>query len=174
MRRDVLRIGFIVLGAAVGAGCDEAAVPARDPGPPVSFAEDLIPLLGASCAFVGCHDGQSRSNGLYLGPSVAEGRPTPAVIAEIYASLLSPAYVTSDLPRVTPGDPSRSFVMLKIDGCQNRSGLRCIGSERSPCGDRMPALSDPLPTAKRDLIHAWIARGAEGPAGDAMAPLGDR
>jgi hypothetical protein len=132
-------------------------------GPEVSFATDLVPFFSVTCAFGGCHDGMTREKGLYLGPNVSEGPADAATRAEVLASLLSPAETTPDLPRVTPGDPRRSFVMLKVEGCQNAMGLSCSDAVRGePCGARMPALSPALPPDKRALLARWILEGAHG------------
>lgn len=50
--------------------------------------------------------------------------------------------------RVVPGDPARSYLMIKMEG-----GAGMVG-------DRMPRLAPPRPKAELDLIRAWITRGA--------------
>jgi hypothetical protein len=120
-----------------------------------------MPFFSTTCAFGGCHDGRSRLAGLYLGPNFTDGAADANTRAEVHAALLSQATTTPDLPRVTPGDPSHSFVLLKLQGCQNDVGLTCTGSVAGkPCGARMPALSEPVPAEKRRLIARWIAAGA--------------
>jgi hypothetical protein len=119
-----------------------------------------MPFFSGTCAFGGCHDGNTRQAGLYLGPNFLDGPADPATRSEVLASLLSPATTTA-LPRVAPGDPEGSFLILKIRGCQNKMGLTCGGAiPGAPCGDRMPALSPALPKEKRNLIARWIAGGA--------------
>jgi len=132
-------------------------------GPDVSFTSEVMPLFSVSCAFSGCHDGLTRSAGLYLGPSVIEDAAAPSIPARVFASVTSPATTTPDMPRVTPGDPSHSFLWLKIEACQNRMGLACSDAPASPCGQRMPALSPELPAERRRLLGRWIVRGAPGP-----------
>jgi hypothetical protein len=80
---------------------------------------------------------------------------------------------------VVPGDWQSSFLMAKLDGCQNRYGLTCNTSSAhllfslcgQPCGDGMPAsegtTSNPTPFAttaeQRVMVHkirAWIVQGA--------------
>lgn len=127
----------------------------------VSFEQDLMPFFSVTCAFGGCHDGLSRLAGLYLGPNFTDPVADEATRREVHASLLAPASTTRDLPRVTPFEPARSFLVLKINGCQNHANLSCNGTAaNAPCGARMPALSDPLPAASRSLIARWIAAGA--------------
>jgi hypothetical protein len=136
-------------------------------GAEVSFTEDLMPFFGVTCAFGGCHDGDTRQAGLYLGPNVSKGPADAATEREVHESLLSPATTTKDLPRVTPHDPSRSLLMLKVQGCQNAVGLTCGDrSPGEPCGARMPYLSDPLAPEKRAMLARWIAQGARFSLGD--------
>jgi hypothetical protein len=123
-----------------------------------------MPLFAGSCAFSGCHDGLTKSAGLYLGPSVIEPPATADTPATVYASLTSPATTTHELRRIAPGDLGKSFLFLKIEGCQNHSGLACGGAlAGAPCGQRMPALSPPLAADDRRLIARWIVQGAPGP-----------
>lgn len=130
-------------------------------GDPVSFERDLMPFFGVTCAFGGCHDASSKLKGLYLGPNFTDGEADAETRRAVHESLLSPATTTDDLPRITPFEPSKSFLMLKISGCQNSAGLTCKGAiAASPCGARMPAVSDPLPAASRNMIARWIAGGA--------------
>ena len=53
----------------------------------------------------------------------------------------------SDLPWVTPGDPSRSYMVRKLEGSQRQVG----GS-----GGRMPPSSPPLDAEDLALIRRWI------------------
>jgi hypothetical protein len=141
-----------------GAACP---APEDTSGPTVSFENDLMPFFSVTCAFGGCHDGLTRKNGLYLGPNFNDGAADATTRGEVLQSLLAPATTTADLPRVTPGDPSRSFLMLKVQGCQNRLGLACNSAlPDEPCGAQMPALSPPLTAEKRSLLARWIAQGA--------------
>lgn len=163
----------IVSGCRDGGGAEETG--ASDAGPSctfedvadagaVSFESDMMPFFSYTCAFGGCHDGATRQMGLYLGPNFRDGPADAATRAEVHASLLAPAATTKDLPRITPHEPRKSFLMLKVLGCANHMGLTCIySSADEPCGQRMPALSDELPEEKRRLIAAWIAQGAPGP-----------
>lgn len=127
----------------------------------VSFASDLVPFFSVTCAFDGCHNERSREAGLFLGLNFADGSPDEAMRREIWDSLLAPA-TTTDLPRVAPLEPERSFLLLKVQGCQNEVGLSCPASTAGPsCGARMPALSDPLSDDRRAMLSRWIADGAK-------------
>jgi hypothetical protein len=118
--------------------------------PVVSLRNDVVPILTNSCAFSSCHGLQSSpgNNGLYLGTQMG----TPDASA-IHASVLAKA-VSYDMPVVTSGDPSQSFLMHKIDGdactlCKNL------------CGESMPQGNPVLPVETRDTIRRWIAQGAK-------------
>ncbi|HEX4341624.1 MAG TPA: hypothetical protein VH062_37195 [Polyangiaceae bacterium] len=138
-----------------------------DYGTDVSFTGDLMPFFAVTCAFGGCHDGKTREAGLYLGPNISEGPADEATSREVHDSLVAAATTTPDLPRVTPHEPSKSFVMLKVQGCQNALGLSCMDAIRGlPCGARMPYLSDPLAPEKRAMLARWITDGALFSAGD--------
>jgi hypothetical protein len=124
----------------------------------------VFPLVNGSCATFSCHDGATRSRGLFLGPSVAEGAPTAAIVREVYGSMLGASMTAPELRRVEPGDPARSFLMLKLDGCHAALGLDCPTSPRErPCGDRMPLAGAPWSRERRDLAREWIRAGAPGP-----------
>jgi hypothetical protein len=134
-------------------------------GSDVSFEKDLMPFFSTTCAFGGCHDGNTRQAGLYLGPNFLDGPADSAARAEALDSLLAESTTAPSMHRVVPFEPARSFLMIKVKGCQNDVGLTCGGAVKGkPCGDRMPALSDELPSEKRNLLARWIARGAA--AGD--------
>ncbi len=130
-------------------------------GPSPSFADDVHPILLRSCALVLCHtDWEDPPQGLIFGS--ADQPSTPALRQDVADQLLSPAAEAPGLQRVEPGDPTRSYLMLKMDGCQNSSGLACIGTTLpdKPCGDSMPQMLPPRPARERDLIRRWIADGA--------------
>jgi hypothetical protein len=154
-------------GGAAGAGGSAALacpVPLRDSGPPLGFDQDIFPLLHASCGRFACHNAAYRNRGLFLGESEDEGTPSTESRAEAYASLLALSETAPALRRVEPGDPARSFLMLKLDGCHGALDLDCpTSSAERPCGDRMPPATEPWPAERRDVVRAWIAQGAVGP-----------
>jgi hypothetical protein len=59
--------------------------------------------------------------------------------------------------RVTPGDPTMSWIMHKLDGTQNMFTGSCGGGF---CGSQMPLGGDPLSMEVRDAIRTWIMNGA--------------
>lgn len=109
-----------------------------------------------------CHDA-ARSGGLYLGPR-ADLAPEPdaATRAEIHAQLLAPSVTAPAVARVQPGAPKASFLLIKIDGCQDDVELECErqGLVGGPCGQSMPAYITLLAPEQRDVFRRWIIQGA--------------
>jgi hypothetical protein len=62
------------------------------------------------------------------------------------------------MPYITPGDPTQSYLMHKVDG--TLSGFSAPCGQESGCGIQMPKGEAPLSTAQRDVIRAWIEQGA--------------
>ena len=133
-------------------GAKSSATPAGSP--PVSFRNEVLPIFAASCAFGSCHGSPSSeaNNGVFLG---ARSGPTDA--SAIRAALLGGTSVeVPSLPHVAPSDPSRSYLLRKLDG--DFCGIpECANGE---CGQRMPRGGDPLDAKARATIEAWIASGA--------------
>ncbi|HOX24385.1 MAG TPA: hypothetical protein PLL30_01350 [Candidatus Krumholzibacteria bacterium] len=116
-------------------GDEPAAAHDRDPvGPPpetVSFAADVQPIFDGNC--VGCH-GEGGNAGLDLraGSSLA--------------NLVGVIATESSLARIEPGDPSASWLYLKLTGQQN------VGVSMPP--------GDPLSADLTELVRTWIEEGA--------------
>jgi len=121
--RPLGRLGCI-LGVILGLS---AATP-RAAESEVSFVRDVAPILTRHCT--GCH-----------GPNKGEGDyrlHTFAGLSEAGAS---------DSPPLTPGDPERSELWLRLVETSETT--------------RMPQLGDPLPAAEMDLVARWIRQGAK-------------
>jgi hypothetical protein len=139
-------LAVLLAGAALGAwGCDPEAP--EDP----SLAEDVAPLLTASCAFSSCHGGTTPPGFVRLGPAP---RVSPS---EVRANLVDqPAHAHPDLRLVVPGDPDASFLMRKLEG--RFEDLPCAPED---CGERMPQRNTPLRDWQIQTLRNWIARGAK-------------
>ncbi len=153
---------------------DDAGAPVLDPpvcpvpgeqfdaaGASPSFAEDVVPIFLRSCGGLLCHEGRTRPPGdLFLGDLRAGLEPGD--LDEIARQLWLPAKAAPQIRRIEPGSSERSYLMLKMDGCQNRTSLECNGAPVAfgPCGNSMPLNSRRRPTEERDLIRRWIAEGA--------------
>lgn len=106
----------------------------------VSFKDDVQPILNSQCVF--CHVTGAENGGLNLGRR------------EAHAALLSPSTGAPAMPRVTPGDPSTSYLVHKLKGTQLEAG----GS-----GAQMPMYDPPkpFPAEHLELIERWIREGAQ-------------
>jgi hypothetical protein len=133
--RDSLKI--VCLPSTLSGGCD----------PQVLFTStfDRIQkqVFNQSCALSSCHDSQSQTGGLLLETGAS------------HASLINqdptnPAAFGNGWKRVTPNDPTNSFIFHKINGDLPSGAF----------GERMPLGRPKLPRVLRDLIEIWIQNGA--------------
>lgn len=136
------RLLMIALAAVSILGCGETkdlpTAPGGDgpPDPGATFTRVKSEIFTPTCAVAGCHDTFTAQEGLVLEAGVA------------YTNLVSHPSTQSGLSRIEPGDPSRSYLFLKISGAQSISG------------ERMPQGRTPLTLEKQNLIRDWIRRGA--------------
>ena len=162
--------------------CSEDPSPTADPGNPVcsgdyselpasgvSLEHDLIPIFVASCTFSSCHDPSAKKAGLVLGdPKVPIDS---ALLREVRDSLLAQSTTVKSpvVPRVTPGDPTTSFLLDKVTATQNDRGYaQCEnqdprGSSANTCGDAMPLSDAAFCTTNPNKVIAiaqWIRDGA--------------
>ena len=105
----------------------------------VSFANDVQPILTATCA--GCHSpgGGADRFGIAL-----------QLTADVSYGLLvnQPSVLGSELTLVVPGEAASSFLLEKVS------------SNPPSIGDRMPRFAPALSLAQIDLIRDWIKQGA--------------
>jgi len=151
--------------------------------PVVSFKTDIFgPIIRPTCNSAACHAttlAQRTADfppaGLYLGPAASDNATqiTDTLLSTINGELLLSSKTAPSMKIVAPGDPTQSFLMLKLTGCQNTKSLACtvqsptLSETMSGCGDTMPpscfaqsnsvALSD----AQIATIGRWIAQGAK-------------
>jgi hypothetical protein len=110
---------------------------------PPSWAAIQAAVIGPVCG--GCHGASGGLGGL-------------GACSTGWASLVGVA--STELPtmsRVTPGDPTNSWLVQKLDGTQGNFTAQCTGGS---CGSQMPLGQSPLPAAVRDAIRTWITNGA--------------
>jgi outer membrane protein assembly factor BamB len=110
-----------------------------------SWAVIQSTILGPSCG--GCHTVGAAAGLTGLGNCTTG-----------YANLVNVA--STELPtmnRVTPGDPTASWLMYKLDGTQSSFDAQCTGGS---CGGTMPANQPQLLPAERTAIRTWITNGA--------------
>jgi hypothetical protein len=116
------------------AGTDDSGAES-DSGAPLSFATDVQPILTDNCVAAGCHDSASED------VSYAEG--------EAYDNIVSqPSSIGMNL--IEPGDPSMSYLWLKVDG-----GFAEVGGTGNP----MP-VGAMLAGADKATLEDWITQGA--------------
>ncbi len=148
-------------GGAGAAGCSDPSAPACAAyvapvatdltAPEKQLQRDVAPILQRSCGFASCHGAASGgSAGLYLGSDGA--RVLAAVVG-------TPSRELPAMSLVAPGDPSRSFLMHKVDGDACTLRAECAGGD---CGGSMPQGQDLMAITDRDTIRRWIAQGAKG------------
>lgn len=133
----------LVLLLLFAAGCGTVKSPTEplsDPGTGTALAFSRIQaqIFTPTCAKAGCHASSSAEAGLVLEAGQA------------YGNLVGrPSSQRSDLARVQPGDPERSYLILKLRGDPSITGLR------------MPQDGPPFLTSEQiDGIAAWIRAGA--------------
>jgi len=104
-----------------------------------------------NCAVAGCHDAVSKTHSMDLS--------TPDKIVAAWVDQRGFDHCTGlDTPRVIPGNPAGSLVVMKIEGI-----AVCLQSQRMPLPPR-----DALTAEQIEVIRSWIAAGApsDGPPTD--------
>ena len=117
------------------------APPPPDAGPPpVSFSQDIVPVLVAACG--GCHlKDVAGAGGLSLGIT---GQLSYAAMVD--HATLATACATMKIVDSTSRDPMQSSLYLKLIG--------------ATCGTQMPKGRPALTADKLDLFARWIAEGS--------------
>lgn len=107
----------------------------------VSLARDVQPIFDRQC--VTCHLYESPQGDLTL------------EAGDTHAQTVGVPSTASKLPRVSPGDPERSYLIYKLRGTHLAVGGK---------GAQMPFNADTgssgLPKDELDLVEAWIRSGA--------------
>ena len=131
----------------IGGGNKDAggAVDARNPYP--SFRDDVVPIVQASCALTACHASKESNLGIFLAYDAAQ----------IYAELKKTSPTASGAIFVVPGDPAKSYLMVKLEGKQAALAAKCASGS---CGAEMPPGSL-LPADKLEAVRKWITEGAK-------------
>jgi hypothetical protein len=138
VRRSAL---FLVL--LISAGCGTVKSPTEPPsdagnGTALAFSQIQAQVFTPTCAKAGCHASSSAEAGLVLEAGQAYGNLVGRSSSQ-----------RSDLARVQPGDPERSYLILKLRGDPSITGLR------------MPQDGPPYLTSEQiEGIAAWIRAGA--------------
>lgn len=128
----------------------DSGVDARRPYP--SYQDDVLPIVQKSCALTACHSSKQSNLGIYL---TYDG-------AQVYAELQKTSPTATGQKFVVAGDPTKSYLMMKLDGKQASLAASCTAIPS--CGTEMPP-GEPagtlLPADQRDTIRKWISEGAK-------------
>src|SRR5438094_162080 len=112
----VLAIGGVLTGCAGSGGGGGGSAPPKACKPPatpmVCFTNNIQPIFNRSCALGGCH----------IGPQPAGGQDLTAGVA-YSQSVNVPSTQQPRLERVKPGEPANSYLVRKIQGGPNISGV---------------------------------------------------
>lgn len=150
---------------------------------PVSFRNEINPILFQACSGgSACHQSTTSSGVAFSmgNPKMALDEASQQALVTYLTTANSQVATTTRL--VIPGDWQNSFMMMKIDGCQNFLGLACTmtpaiagnvvctpETDVTSCGDGMPQSEGtatsptPYPLLPDDMrkFRAWIAQGAQ-------------
>lgn len=134
-----MREGVIVLafGSALIALANTGAWSALARPGPVSFERQIAPLLERECAF--CHTSAEPYGGLSLEPDVA------------HEQIVRSPSSQSQLLRIRPGSPTKSYLYLKLTGEHRQAGS----------GTKMPPGWQSLSGDDLALIERWIRQGGK-------------
>ncbi len=132
-------VSLVPFATLAGCGYDgpfgDAGMTGPAPAPTLSSLQATI--FTPRCAVPGCH----LQPGAALGMDLSEGMTWGNVVD--VRSVEVPAFV-----RVAPGDPSNSYLYLKVTG------------DPRILGERMPFGGPPLPAGDIESLAEWILAGA--------------
>jgi hypothetical protein len=140
-------VSFVVAVPSVAAACGGEGE-GEDLGEPVAYTE--VQAVFGKYGCTGCHPGVNSSLDL------REGRSYDDLVG--VRALEDP-----ELVRVVAGDPSSSFLYLKLGGDAPVADIPAIGT-------RMPPRSPPVDAADLELVRRWIAQGAKDENGETPGP----
>ncbi|HZU81694.1 MAG TPA: hypothetical protein VE987_02205 [Polyangiaceae bacterium] len=168
---------------AVAPACSSSPAVAGDAGveagaAPVSFQNDLLPTFEGSCGLSSsCHQDavtDPTAQRVFLGckatnPNCLVANPAPVV----FQGLMKTSQEDPAMPYVTPGDPTKSYILYKLQGTLSGLESQCLPvssdpivqnapgepQPAQPCGAPMP-LGGSMLTDLADRVRAWIELGA--------------
>ena len=139
-----------------------------------SFKTDIMPIFHQSCTISSeCHGqpNNSAEANLYLGNNFQEGDNTTDTIMMTYTGLVGAIAVEDPkMPLVTAGDPSKSYLIHKLNGDQGNFASDCTAAMKcpapdcdmsNPCGIQMPKTAAALDSATIATVTNWIMQGAK-------------
>jgi len=146
----VLAIGGVLTGCAGSGGEGGGGAPPKracttTTPPSVSFSMDIQPIFNRSCALPSCHIPPVPAQGQDLSPGVAYGQLVNVSSTE-----------QPRLKRVKPGDPNASYLVRKIQGGPNISGVLMPNG----CPGAPLAMAQCLTADESAAIVQWITECA--------------
>jgi hypothetical protein len=131
-------------------GTVDPPVDARRPFP--SFRDDVAPIMQQTCAIAACHSSKESNLGIFL-------REDPV---QMYAELKKESPTAVGEKFVVPGDPAKSYLMVKLENKQNTLDAKCANAPLKNCGTIMPPADfEILTPAQIDTFRKWITEGAK-------------
>jgi hypothetical protein len=154
-----------ILVATLGCSSDNGQAPSDgqttdtgDPNVPHALRADVMPILFKNCSSTGCHGSKNFNKGIYV-PCC-----DVAAATALRAALMKDSRLSAGLKLVVPGDPTKSFLMMKLDNTQNDLDAQCNDPDgvlpAKNCGESMPQ-GMRLSSASRNIVRQWIASGAK-------------
>jgi hypothetical protein len=107
-------VGCLTGCAGEGGGGKQASKPTCTPQvdpSTISFASNIQPIYTRSCAVGGCHDGATRAQNLDLSTGAA------------YSQTVKRRSTQQNLNLILPGKPDDSYLIRKIEGGPNITGV---------------------------------------------------
>lgn len=202
MRAGALILVGTLIGAALGCGNDDSApVPGETaldlhedvaPLEAPTYAnvakllrgDPAIPMDSGFCAYSGCHSGPGKAGLTFRGSATValdEAQVYKALVeGAVGAGPVGPRFACEYHPlrRVEPGDPSKSWLYIKLAGPTDaKDQLNLVAADdwdetMSPCKNDFPGSLMPfsegepvyaLEPAQLRMIAEWILDGAPGP-----------
>ena len=132
---------MVVIGSLVVSSCGQRKLPFEPtvgppPNPSATFTRVQNEVFTVNCAIAGCHAALGARQGMNLSAGAAYGN-----------TVRVPSVERPDLNRIEPGDPDRSYLVKKLRGDPDITGLRM------PDGGS-------LTSADIQLVIDWVRRGA--------------
>jgi len=123
-----------------------------------TLTADIMPIFTASCALgIPCHGVGSGKPPTYGGSGVMP--------ADVYMGIVNvKSTEVATMNYVTPGDPSQSYIMRKLEQDNPGCDLTCTNPAGFPmgCVSRMPSGGPPwLDDPSVEKIRSWIKQGAK-------------
>ncbi|MCS6797903.1 MAG: hypothetical protein NZ898_05150 [Myxococcota bacterium] len=138
-------------GLASGCGGDEPGGSPCASIPTEPTYANVEALVECACAFSSCHGGTGRGAArLQFGPLLAAGEPITAELVGVTACQYD------RMPLVTPGDPSRSWLMIKLEGPYEPATGQILPGAWGPAPDFAP------PPYTRESTCPLVIRGPGG------------